>query len=289
MNEQSPLASKLVRPSRQMVRRSLILMCLFAVAGVVTWYVVALQSRGPNTAEIAKHFAVILDDASTAKEVDRSVAYFSTERTDWKIEFATREFAKSLPKDLGWIEYRDFRGSREIPKPYRRTCLLWRVMRNHRHGGSPGTALQRLAPQPDFAETTWTLVRYLPNSPWDVAHFKGSLLHGLMEERGLKLGQTELRIPVKNVPAENPEIVRLTGQLIDDTPDESREHAYFLALQFGDYIGVDFRSDAQSPEFQGPNGLNRQLFFSSSAKKAAEWWRSRRHEQRTDEGMEQAR
>ena len=260
-----------------MVRRSVILMCLLAVSGIVTWYVVAMRSRGPNTAAIAKHFAVILDDASTAEEADRSVKYFYKLPYEWKVEFAAREFAKSLPEDLAWIEYREMRDSREIPKPYRRTCQLWRVMKDHMRGGSPGLILQRLAPQPDFVETTWTLVRYLPNSPWDVAHFKGSLLCGLMEERCLKLGQMKLQIPVKNVPPENPEIVRLAGELIYETPSESMESASVLASQFGGYVGVDFTPDKKRPEYQGRHGLNKQ-FFSEPAKRAAKWWQSRQSE-----------
>lgn len=277
MNEQSSLVSKLVRPSRKIVRRSVILVCMLAVACSVIWYVVAMRSRGPNKALIAKHFAVILDDASTAEEADRSVAYFYKQPYEWKVEFAARELVKSLPDDLGWIEYLESWDSRKVPKKYRRACQLWRVLTLHMRGGSPDSVLQRLAPQSDFAETTWKLVRYLPNSPWDVAYLKGSLLHGLMEERRLKLVQTKLRIPVKNVPPENPEIIRLTGELIYETPTESMEHAYFLALQFGGYIGVDFSPESTKPKYQGPNGLNKQ-FYSEPVKNAAKWWQNNQHE-----------
>lgn len=262
-----------------MVRRYSSLVCLLAVAGIVTYCVATMLSPRQlhprlDSVAIARHFAVILDDASTVEEADRSVAYFRSQPTEYKTEFAARAFAKSLPEDLGWIEYRELRGSSEIPKPYRRTCQLWRVMNEYYRGGSPGLALQKLAPQPDFVETTWKLVRHLPNVPEDVAHFKGSLLHGLMAERRLKLVQMELGIPVKNVPPENPEIIRLTGQLIYETPTESMESAYFLALQFGEYIGVDFKPDSKRPEYQGPNRLNKQ-FFSEPAKQAAKWWQNR--------------
>ena len=259
--------------------RLLLVAAVLIVAGVAVWNAVPRRPAYPSDpATISAHLRVILADTSSPEEVDRSVNrlfYTSHERV---VEPTLFELAKlcSDGAEQEWIKHRQLRRTSEIPLAFRKQCQLWRVLTTHIRGGSTGLELQSMAKQLENGDTIWRMIRYLPDAPFDVDSVKMDLLHGLMDARLTQLrrarnGNSHNGQPAAPV-AENAEIIRQAGRLLARIPPEEASHAYFFAIQFGDYVGVNFRPmDSKAPRYQGPNGLNHE-FFSEFAQRAKAWW-----------------